>query len=358
MKILILTTHMNYGGISSYCFGLAKCLREKDHRVFIASSGGNMLNQLEKHNIRHKFIPINTKSELNPLVLLSLIKLFIFVRRQKIEIIHAQTRVTQVLAYFLSRLNSIPYVTTAHGFFKPKQARLLFPCWGETVIAISEAVKRHLMIDFSVQEKRIVLIHNGIDTKKFKVNPQRNNADIPSRTVGIIARLSDVKGHKYLIEAMVAVIQKFPRARLFIFGEGKMKYRLVRLAEKLKINEKVFFLPSVANTAEVLQEIDIFVMPSLQEGLGLSILEAQACAIPVIASEVGGIPSVIENNVTGILVPPMDSAALADAIKKIMSDKKLAIELGFKGKESAQNNFDLKDMADKVENLYIKVIKK
>ncbi len=356
MKILLLTTHLNYGGISSYTVSLAKSLKKRGHTVFCFSSSGTLVSHLKKNNLHHGWIPINTKSELSPFVAVSALSLLGFIKRESIEIIHAQTRVTQVLAEILSRMTKVPYVSTCHGFFKPNFGRRILPCWGKKVIAISDAVKQHLMDDFNVPENNIVLIPNGIDVDSFRVCSKRTDINYPDRKVGIIARISYVKGHEYLIKAMAQVLKKYPDAQLFIFGQGKIKYDLIRLAEKLKINDNIFFLPSVSNPADVLQEMDIFVMPSIQEGLGLSILEAQACGLAVVASDVGGIPTVIKDNLTGLLVEPKDAQGLADAIMKLMGDKELAIKLGQKARLEVESKFSLQVMAEKVEKAYKEVI--
>jgi len=358
MKILLLTTHLNFGGISSYTFSLAKALTKRGHDVSCASAGGEMIGQLQKNAIEHIYIPIKTKSELSPRILASMFNLLRIAKKEPFDIIHAQTRVTQVLAGYLSSITKIPFVSTCHGFFRQNLGRQLYPCWGKKVIAISEAVKKHLMIDFYVAEEQIALIYNGVDIGQFRVASKRKDINRNIRTVGIIARLSPVKGHVYLIEAMKEVIGEFSDARLFIFGQGKVKYDLVRKAERLKISDKLFFLPSVTHTSEIMQEIDIFVMPSLQEGFGLSILEAQACGIPVIASGVGGIPALIRHDVTGLLVPPKEPAALAGAIMKVMENKELAIRLGLQGRRSVEEKFNEDKMVRKIEQVYQKVAKK
>jgi len=358
MKVLMITTHINFGGISSYTFSLAKALIKNGHEVVCASSFGEMLPLFKRHGIRIINIPINTKSELNPMIIISLIRLLMLNRTEKFDVIHAHTRVTQVLASYLNRITKIPFVSTCHGFFRRNLGRQLYPCWGQRVIAISEAVKKHLMIDFYIKEENIKLVHNGIDIDQFRVLAKRSDLDHKTRTVGIIARLSTVKGHKYLIEAMAEVVKEFEDARLFIFGQGKIKYELIKLAQSLKISKQVFFLPSVSNTAEVLQEIDIFVMPSIQEGLGLSILEALACGVPVVASNVGGIPSIIKHDVSGLLVDPANPMALAGAIMHVMEDRSLAIRLGRKGRQQVEEKFNLGKMASDIEKVYAEVIKK
>ena len=260
---------------------------------------------------------------------MSLFKLLPHIKEKNIDIIHSNTRVTQVLSCIIEWLSGKPFVSTCHGFFKKRFFRKIFPCWGKKVIAISQQVKEHLLKDFAVKEKDIVVIHNGIDVDRFRNHKPENSAfggreqlktDLglgSGPVVGIIARLSDVKGHIYLIEAMKKVLKALPDAQLLIAGEGKMKDELVSLARHLGLEGKVFFLPQVCDTVKVLSIMDVFVMPSLKEGLGLALMEAMACGLAVIGSDVGGIKSLIQHDYNGLLVEPEDTVALSSAILEI-----------------------------------------
>ncbi|MCM8813734.1 MAG: glycosyltransferase family 4 protein, partial [Candidatus Omnitrophica bacterium] len=313
----------------------------------------------EKLRAEVRFIPlpIRTKSELSPALPVSLFFLVAALWRTPVDVVHAQTRVTQVLAFLFTRIRRIPFVTTCHGFFRANIGRRIWPCWGERVIAISDAVRKHLLQDFRVPAKKVVFIPNGIDVDQFAVALKTRDPQHRDRIVGIVARLSSVKGHRYLLQAMPAVLRVFPDAQLYIFGEGSMKFELVHLAEKLRIQERVFFLPNVSNTPDILPEIDIFVMPSIQEGLGLSLLEAQACGLPVVASDVGGIPTVVKHEVTGLLAPPRDPQALAAAIIRLMSDRELAMRLGERARKDVAEKFTVARMTAQVEKVYREVLR-
>jgi len=133
----------------------------------------------------------------------------------------------------LGKFIGVPHISTCHGFFKKRFFRKVFPCWGQRVIAISEPVKNHLINDFKVKEDKIVVIHNGIDVNRFseprseKREPIKRNLGLgEGPVIGIVARLSDVKGHVYLIGAMRNVINEVPQAQLVIVGEGKMKTQI------------------------------------------------------------------------------------------------------------------------------------
>lgn len=360
MNILYLTTHLNIGGISSYIFTLAKGLEQKGHNVYIASSGGELVGRFTQAGMPHFEIPIKTKSEANIFKLLpGFLKLKAYVSRNNIDIIHANTRVTQVLAYFLSRAAHKPYITTCHGFFKKRFSRRIFPGWGNRTIAISDQVKEHLINDFGVKREKIALIHNGIDVGKFGVRSPESGVQVKQRiglgsgpVVGIIARLSDVKGHVYLIEAMSLVLGKVPDAQLLIAGEGRMKADLEEQVRRLQIEKNVFFVPNVYDTAELLPAMDLFVLPSLKEGLGLSLMEAMAAGLAVIGSDTGGIKNLIRDEVNGLLVKPADIKGLSEAMLELLLDSEKRRIFGENARKFIAENFSQEKMALQTEEVY------
>jgi len=153
MNILYLTTHVNVGGITSYLLTLSKGFTARGHTVYVASSGGDCVLGFTSNGIVHIPIPIKTKSELNIVKLgLSLKSLTGQLGRRRIDVIHSNTRVTQVLGCFLQKFIHAPHVTTCHGFFKRRLSRRIFQFWGDAVIAISDPVREHLIFDLGVPE--------------------------------------------------------------------------------------------------------------------------------------------------------------------------------------------------------------
>ncbi len=368
MKILLLSTHLNLGGIGIYTLSLAKSLKESGEDVVIASSGGSLVKDLKRCGIEHVEIPVNTSSDIGLHTILAYFRLLPVVRNTPIDIIHAQTRVTQIIANMLSKNSSASFVTTCHGFFKNRFFRRIFPCWGEKAIAISDAVRQHLVCDFKLPKNRVSVIYNGIDAKRFDkqvsaadrlhIKKEYRLKDAP--VIGIISRLSGIKGHKYLINAFARVLKVVPDAQLLIIGDGKRKYSdsLKGRVKGLGLDAKVKFYPSCRDTSIPLSIIDVFCHPSLQEGLGLSILEAMAMGVAVVASDVGGIYTLIKDRSNGLLVPPKDEEALSEAILLLLSDRKKAQEMGRLSKSIVQKNFTLEEMTKKVVKVYEKVIGK
>jgi len=369
MNILLLTTHLNTGGIASYIINLARHLKKNGHKVIVSSSGGDMADGLIKEGISHVCINIRTKSELSPRLLISMPKIMSLCKEERIDVIHAHTRVTQVLACAVSRLLGIAYIATCHGFFRPHFSRRVFKCWGDKAIAISDAVKEHLVNDFYLKSDNVALIYNGVELEKFKkeIEPARRDflrerlglTNKDARVIGAIGRLSPVKGYRYLIEAFKMLTDKHDGAlRLLIAGDGPEKESLKALCRKLGVERHVKFVPPNPDTPLLFSMMDIFVSSSVQEGLGLSLIEALASGRAVIATDVGGIRSVIEDKESGILVKSRDARALAEGISQLFKDADLKNRLSNEGRKRAEEKFDIERMVREVEEVYKDVKRK
>jgi glycosyltransferase involved in cell wall biosynthesis len=363
MNILYLTNHLNIGGITSYVLTLATGLKKRGHKVFVASTGGGLLAKFTDSGIFYIAVPMNTKSEISPKIIASAFKLLSCIRQNDIDIIHSNSRTTQVLGCLLDKLTGKAHIHTCHGFFKRRLSRRLFGCWGREIIAISEQVKAHLKQDFGIREEIIRVINNGIDAQKFQIQNHKSQTEIKRMfglgegpVVGIVARLSDVKGHVYLIEAMKTVLERIPDAQLLIIGEGKMKQKLVNLSIGLGIDKNVFFIPRTENTPEALSVMDVFVLPSLKEGLGLSLMEAMASGLAVIGSDIGGIRSLIDNSRNGFLVRPADSKGLACAITDLLQSPGKRRAVGEQARIFISQNFPQEKMVSETERMYLECL--
>jgi len=359
MNILFLTTHFNTGGITSYVLTLGEALVKSGHKVYVVSSGGDGVPRAEFAGIRHVRMNIRTKSEVSPKLWLNYWKIHRLVRRESIDIIHAQTRVTQVLGSVLSRFTGVKMVTTCHGFFRPRWFRKTFPCWGSAVIAISKPVEGHLKNDFGVDAVKVHLISNGIDLNRFVLTNEQKRRDMRLKLnagdgplIGIIARLSDVKGINVLIKAMPYVLKEVPMANLMIAGQGPEGPALKQLTQELSLTSRVHFKDTVGETPGLLTAFDVFVMPSLMEGLGLSVMEAQACGIPVIASRVGGLVDLIQDSKSGYLVPVNDPETLADRIIEVLKMPDQAQMMAVQARSNIEKYFSVELMLKKTLGVY------
>jgi len=359
VNILYLMNHVNVGGITSYVFTLTKGLKKRGHNIYIASSGGELLPKFIEAQAIYLAIPIRTKSELSLKLFFCRFKLSRWLKENRIEIIHSHSRTTQVLGCWLGRSHHIPHISTCHGFFRKRLSRRLFPCWGEKTIAVSNAVKEHLHKDFGVPQEAIRVINSGIDISELPVLESEAIIELKRKiglnegpVIGIVARLSAEKGHSFLIQAMQEVVQKIPQAQLVIAGEGRMQRELLLLTQALGLEKKIFFLPSDLDARKIMAVLDVFVLPSLKEGLGLALMEAMGMGLAVVGTDVGGISSLIRHGENGLLVRPSESHNLALALLELLNDPKKRKALGENGRLYIRDNFSQEEMVSKTEGVY------
>lgn len=354
MNILILTTHLNPGGISRYVVTLAQELSSRN-RVWVASSGGAWALQLAETGVGLEHIPINTKSVLSPKIMRSVSILADFIRNNGIQIIHANTRVTQCVAHLLYKRCGVKYVSTFHGFYKPHFFRKLFAFRGARTIAVSQAVKQYLCRVFRFPAVEVSVIYNGINKQDFaaKKHTKRDfgfsDADI---LIGILGRLSREKGHLLALEAFSHLSHR-DNVRLLITGEGRYKSKLLRFVRVHSLTSQVSFLFLKSN--EFLDIVDILLVPSSSEGFGYVVLEGLAKGVCVVGFATGGIKEIIRDNIDGILFHAYKPEVLSAVLDRLITDS-VARE---KIREQAARRveaFSLSHMAHQTEALYREVV--
>jgi glycosyltransferase involved in cell wall biosynthesis len=332
----------------------------------VLSSGGELeASFLDRHIVCYRF-PIRTKNEIHPKLFLALPGILALVRKEKFDVLHAHTRVTQVLAAMVSKITGIPYVGTAHGFFKPNGARRLFPCWGDAVIAVSPLVAAELEKVHHVEKNKIYLVTNAVDQEDIRARLLKVRRDLVRRTYGIpdtavvvgsIARLVEDKGHAFLVEAVRRIRRDFPDIYLLIVGDGRQKKSLEGLIRRDAISSYVKIVPGSNNITELLAVMDIFAHPAtFREGFGLSMAEAMIAKKPVIVTDIPAVNSIIENNVTGLVVPAKDSEALAKAILFLARNSEEARLIAARGYEMTSKLCRLERMAEETEAVYRRVL--
>ena len=225
------------------------------------------------------------------------------------------------------------------------------------LIVVSKAIERKIR-DEGRTGAPVSLIYNGVDLQRYTDQQPcctlHEDYGIPENApiVGVVARLEPEKGHRTLVDAWPEVLALIPDAWLLIVGEGSERNALEAEAVSLGIESRVMFTGRRDDVPAVTAALDIAVLPSYREAQGLSVLEAMALGRPVVASNVGGIPEMIEDGVTGLLVPPDDCPALAAAIVRLLTDHPLADTLGKRGHDLVHERFCIELMVDSVESIY------
>jgi glycosyltransferase involved in cell wall biosynthesis len=226
-------------------------------------------------------------------------------------------------------------------------------------IAASEAIRKMLVAD-GVPADRTVTVHEGIDVDHVLAAPPINLHEtfwLPHHApvVGNVAALVHHKGQRHLIAAAHLVVQEIPDARFIILGEGELREPLERLVRDYHLEKHVLMPGFRTDVLGCMKSFDLFAMSSITEGLGTSVLDAMACSRAVVATEAGGIPEIVEPGRTGLLVPPRDHQAMADAIVRLLRDERLRDQMGRAGLARVNSRFTVDRMVDGTVAVYERV---
>lgn len=275
------------------------------------------------------------------------------IRATQPHLVHLHSRRgADTLGALAARLERVPTVMTRRvaspepRWFAPLKYRLY-----DQVIAISHGI-REVLIAAGISAERIASVHSAVDRDRFRPLCNRgafeSTFDIkpPIRAIGMVARFIECKGHDHLFAAIPAIVAAFPNVRFLLFGEGPLKPSLRAQVRSVGLEAHVHFAGFRDDLERVLPCLDMLVHPADLEGLGVSLLQAAACGIPVVASAVGGIPDVVRNDVNGILLPSLDPQALARAVIELLNDPDRARRLGAGGRALIEREFSIAAMVE------------
>lgn len=328
------------------------CIREK----------GTIGEEIER--IGFTVISLNRRSKFPDVRILN--DILRIIRTKNIHLIHSHLYHANMYGRITAFTANIPVIATEHSTDDHTKLKRRIINWilakkTAKIIAVSHMVKSRIMERDWIDPSKIDVIYNGIDTNRFcsplsKENAQERLGIRAPTVIGTVGRLEKPKGHIHLIRAMRRVREKNPDLRLLIAGSGSLESVLKSEAARQGVDQSVIFLGSRRDIPDVLKAFDIFVMPSLSEGLPVALLEAMSSSIPVIVTPVGGIPEFVNDGVNGIIVPPSDESALAGAILELSDDRSRLTELGTNGKQTIIEKFSAHVMVKKIESLYKSVL--
>lgn len=363
-KILHLTSHLKIGGITIYITSLSEWLVKLGYSVAVAADKGTVDAELQRIGVNHWLVPLHTSAEFSFQVSRATKQLEERLRIEPVDLIHAHTRVAQVVADRISKRLGIPYVTTWHGVFKRRLGRRLWPCTGKLTIAISSPVAEKLIEDFKVPRNQVRCVYNGIHTQHFASPPSAEaveqyckkwniNPDHP--VIGGVGRLAAgrVKGFDTLLVAAYYLKQKFPNIQVLIAGDGPRRPFLEDVARRLKILDCVRFAGEIKDVRVPLAVMDVFAFTSRwPEGFGLTLVEAMSAGKAIVATNVGAVPEIIRDGQDGLLAAVDDPFSVAEHAARLLSDRAFASTLATQAQKRAREVFDIKPMAEKVAAVY------
>lgn len=312
-------------------------------------------------------IPVVRLSGKGPIPLLQVTAAYRAMKRFGVGLVCTHDYKSNLVGLLAAKAAGLPCVAIFHGRtsedwkirrYEWLDTRLLR--FFDRVVCVAATQKRRLA-EAHVPEDKLTIIENGLDHAAVQARGRQGALSLRDelgiresvRILCMVGRLSPEKGFDHGLRAAARLMRNGARDFLVVVaGEGKHRTVLERLAGELGLQRHVVFLGWRADVVSVLTESDVVVIPSLREGLPLVLLEALACANPVVASEVGGIPEVIRSHENGILVPPGDDEALARAILLVMENRGVALEMGRRGRETVERLFTARMQGEKLRTLY------
>lgn len=363
IKIMQITHDLNYGGLQKLVVDISKSLDKSKYEVAVCvlREGGPLEKELLKEDIKIIKLPHSN----NGADYLSFWKLYKIIKEEKPDIIHTHNTQPFIEGGIAALLAGIPVkIHTDHGRQFPDKRRYMFAEWvfshfADQLVAVSESLKDDISRYEGIRPDKIMVIPNGIDGSKYNIkidkNKKRRELDIDNKyniILGFVGRLSPEKGLIYLIKATKVIAEEFPNILLLIVGEGELLEELNRETITLGIERNVRFLGPRSDINEILGILDIFVLPSLREGLPLVLLEAAASSLPIVATDVGGNNQVVKHGINGLLVKHGDAAPLYNALKQLIHNNKMRQDFGRKSYNLFINNFTIEKMIKEYENIY------
>jgi L-malate glycosyltransferase len=367
IKLLQMLTNFHIGGTERQVANLALGIDSSHFDLHLAClwEDGELLAELESLRVPRPEFRIGSLYSLK--TLWQGIRLAHYVRRNLIQIVHSYGFYPNVFTVPAARLAGASIVVASirdtGDWLTPMQRRLqkLVCRFADCVLVNAEAIRQNLL-EQGYDASNIVVIRNGITLSKFvRKGPSavlRRELGLPlsARLVAVFSRLNRFKGVEYFLDAAAVLARKFPDVCFLVVGDGGNKKELEEYAQSQGLGQRIVFTGFRGDVPDLLSEVAISVLPSLSEGTSNTLLESMAAGVPVIATRVGGNPEVIEDGVSGLLVPVRDSAALAAAACRLLEDESLASALGQAGMRRVSELFSLEGSVHETEHLYQRLV--
>jgi len=371
INVLHVIEQLPFGGAENLLWTLGRNINRNNYNLIFCclKTGGYIADKLQdegfkvvcfgNYRLRHFFKKT-----------IDIIKL---IRTEQVDIVHTHLLMANKWGRIIALLSKHPKICKSvhDGYLEFRKKGILnnrtsylildklLDRFTDRIVFVSNAQKEIITRGKNNINKHVV-IHNAFDEKRFLINNTRaivrNTLGFLDQDVviGSVGRLVFIKGYNYLLKAVKEISETHLEIKVLIIGNGREKTKIKKLADTLGL--EVLFLSDRDDVPELMMAMDIYVQPSIHEPFGITIAEAMYSGLPVIATNVGGIPEVVKDGVTGILVPPMDSKALSEAILYLIKNLTLAKSMGEKGQDVAVSKFTGERYARDMEKLYTSLI--
>lgn len=364
LNVLYLTGALSYGGMERVIINLCCHLdREKFRPIVVCiKSRGEFAEELEKNHIKVINLNANRSRALKHLSWLRLTKI---IRTEHVDIIHSHNTGSFLDGIVATRLATCKtFIHTDHARSFPDKKRYMIAerlasLFTSKIVAVSHETRDNLMQYEKIRENKIVVINNGVEKERFdiQIDGEKEKELLGlgrfEFVVGLGVVLTDQKGIEYLIKAAPLVLEKYPQTGFVVAGDGPIRTQLEKQTKRLGIANNFVFLGARNDIPRILQVFDIYVLPSIWEGLPLVILEAMAASKCILATNVGGIPAVIQYGVEGILIDPGKSQLIAENILMLAENSALREKLSRNAYNRFLKEFTVETMVKRYEGLYL-----
>jgi sugar transferase (PEP-CTERM/EpsH1 system associated) len=365
LRVAYLIHRLRLGGLETVAVELANGLAPDRFETSVISFATPDPRQNNLQTSRVRLVAFHKSDGNDPTVIY---RLYRVLRELRPHIVQTHNWGTLLEGVVAARCAGVPIVVHAeHGTIQEGRWRLLTQrvLWRAVhkVLCVSQAHRQRLAAAVDFPADHLLPILNGVDTTTFMPRPADKETirtemglEVDPLYIGTVGNLRPVKNQALLLQAVQQVCTRYNHVRVVIIGDGPLRVQLVGMAEALGIHKQVRFLGARSEIPELLNAMDIFVLPSLSEGLPMSVLEAMSCGLPVVATRVGGMPEVVVDGQTGLLVASEDTQQLARALETLVQQQDTRMTLGQQGRKRVVEYFSLHRMVRDYQTLYESLI--
>ena len=357
------------GGAEQLMPTILKNLKQAGFNIRICAlqirAGNPIASELERLGLPVDLVPISNLRQPS-----NLFRVLRYLRLHHPQLLHTQLEFADILGTVAAKILGIPSISTVHTLdvFPEKKS-----AWGrmklrwfllgkfcDRVIAVSEKTRLHYLQSGGLPPDKVITLYNGVDISRFKntdaskiaKTKQALHLPLNSKVIITVAVLREPKGIQFMIRALPAILEQCPDVHYLIVGDGEHGSILTDLVAGLAIKNHVTFAGHRTDIPNLLICCDIFVLPTLKDALPTVLIEALAADRPVVASDVGGVPEIIENGVNGLLVAPGDPSKLAEACLRILKDNDLSRQIVLAGSKTVRQRFNIDTQIEQLSRMY------
>jgi len=363
LRIIHITHSLEIGGLERVVLDLARGFRSKGHAVSLCclDRKGELGEMAESEGF--EIFSLGKKAGVNyqlPLLIRKIVKEGAF------DVMHTHNEAGLIYGVAAALFSGrCIIVHTEHGkeleYHGQKRLHAVERfLWSKVdhLVAVSEVLRDEVCKNLKIKREKVLVVPNGIHVEKY-YHPEGRlekrkalGIDKNSFVIGNVGRLVPLKNHKFLVDVFKEIGREFTNARLFVIGGGPLLEELRKYAYGIGLSSSAVFLGERADVQELLPAFDLFVLPSLTEGISITLLEAMAAGIPIVASAVGGNPEIVEDGRTGLLIPLKNMSAWVQGIKGLIADREMREILSIAGRTRVRNRFSLETMLENYRSVY------